>query len=423
MRVFVHVDFKGLPLSVEHLCEHLSRLRAGGADGVFLEWEDMLPYDGELRALAAEHAYTSSEVARIVAHAETLDLEIVPLVQTLGHLEFALKDGSGFEDIRENPEDWSTVCSDRAKSFLRALILQVLSFHRSSTRVHIGCDEPALHASAATHPEGAAGVLCDHVRMVTLHLHSLGKKVLMWHDGCANMPDASLRQLLECGAQVCVWDYSPTLAQGTMEFIGRIMACSDAPVFAATAWKGADGPDSLVPDMEARRGNQRAWRELLERSEPASRFEGVVLTGWSRYGHMMPLCESFPAAVPSLSMALLVWGGEREASPWREDAEWAGVHEACLALARSRTRVIAFEEERRHVTTPLCLRGATPMCKRKFREAAARLVAEIEEAGQRAEGLLRRAATGGADVDEWVGANVTHWSARARRLDLELGDC
>ena len=58
MRVIVHIDLKGLPLAPEYLCARFAELRAAGATGILLEWEDMMPWSGELSVLACPHAFT-----------------------------------------------------------------------------------------------------------------------------------------------------------------------------------------------------------------------------------------------------------------------------------------------------------------------------------------------------------------------------
>ena len=86
MQVWVHVDFKGLPVTPEYLSARFSDFRAVGATHVLLEWEDMLPYSGELACMARSNAFSVAEVESVLV-AKSLGLVVVPL-QTLGHLEF-----------------------------------------------------------------------------------------------------------------------------------------------------------------------------------------------------------------------------------------------------------------------------------------------------------------------------------------------
>ena len=149
----VHLDFKGLPLTPHSLCARLQTLRDAGATALLLEWEDMLPFSDELADCASPHAYSAAEVAQVVQRAESLGLEVIPLVQTLGHLEFALKQERR-ADLREDPHDFGTLCpaSETAAALVESLLTQVLALHPNATRVHIGCDEPQLGTLACFSP-------------------------------------------------------------------------------------------------------------------------------------------------------------------------------------------------------------------------------------------------------------------------------
>ena len=48
--------------------------------------------------------------------------------------------------------------------------------------------------------------------------------------------------------------------------------------------------------------NQKQWLMLGQKH----RFEGLILTGWSRFAHATVLCEPLPCAVPSLFLCLHV---------------------------------------------------------------------------------------------------------------------
>lgn len=53
----VHLDLKGAPPRAAYLAEVLPLLRAMGATGLLLEYEDAFPYAAPLEALRAPHAY------------------------------------------------------------------------------------------------------------------------------------------------------------------------------------------------------------------------------------------------------------------------------------------------------------------------------------------------------------------------------
>lgn len=61
-----------------------------GATGVLIEWEDTFPFNGKLvsiGSLSSLKSYTEEEVEAILKFGELCHLDIIPLVQTFGHLE------------------------------------------------------------------------------------------------------------------------------------------------------------------------------------------------------------------------------------------------------------------------------------------------------------------------------------------------
>ncbi|KAK2112452.1 hypothetical protein P7K49_012199 [Saguinus oedipus] len=68
--------------------------RALGANGLLIEYEDMFPYEGPLRLLRAKYAYSPSEIKEILHLAGLNELEVIPLVQTFGHMEVSGRNGS-----------------------------------------------------------------------------------------------------------------------------------------------------------------------------------------------------------------------------------------------------------------------------------------------------------------------------------------
>lgn len=52
--------------------------------------------------------------------------------------------------------------------------------------------------------------------------------------------------------------------------------------------------------------NQQTWLETMYRASFRHKvnFTGIAVTGWSRYDHMLSLCELLPSSIPSLAYAL-----------------------------------------------------------------------------------------------------------------------
>ncbi len=51
----------------------------------------MFPYTGIVEAASARNCFSKAEVAELLALAEQNNLEVIPLVQTFGHLEHLVR--------------------------------------------------------------------------------------------------------------------------------------------------------------------------------------------------------------------------------------------------------------------------------------------------------------------------------------------
>lgn len=86
----------------------------------------MFPYSGVLKNVVARNAYTLDQVKDILDLAEEAKLEVIPLIQTFGHMEFALKH-EPWKKLREVPDSPQALCPSRNGSlvFLKEMVKQV----------------------------------------------------------------------------------------------------------------------------------------------------------------------------------------------------------------------------------------------------------------------------------------------------------
>lgn len=87
----------------------------------------MFPFEGVLKNISAKNAYTVQQIQEILQLAELSKLEVIPLIQTFGHLEFALKHKE-WSKIREVPGSPQAICPSRNASmdFIGEMITQVI---------------------------------------------------------------------------------------------------------------------------------------------------------------------------------------------------------------------------------------------------------------------------------------------------------
>uniref|UniRef100_G1SGD5 Hexosaminidase D n=1 Tax=Oryctolagus cuniculus TaxID=9986 RepID=G1SGD5_RABIT len=296
-----------------------------GANGLLVEYEDTFPYEGRLRLLRATHAYSPSEVKEILHLARLSELEVIPLVQTFGHMEFVLKHAT-FAHLREVPPFPNTLNPHEPESLalVGAMIDQVLALHPDARWLHIGCDEvyylgegEASRRWLQQEHNNKAALCLSHMRAVASHVRAQhpGTTPLVWDDMLRDIPQdqltaSGLPQLVE----PVLWDYGADLdVHSKVLLMEKFRECRFPRLWAASAFKGATGASRALPPIEYHLHNHTQWLQVAG-SAPTDALRGIVLTGWQRYDHFSVLCELLPVGIPSLAacLQLLLHGGFTE---------------------------------------------------------------------------------------------------------------
>ena len=133
-----------------------------------------------------------------------------------------------------------------------------------------------------------------------------GVTPLMWDDmlrhwSPMDLVDSGLGELVE----PVVWVYSEDIAHLLPHYIWYMYGHVFPHVWVASAYKGAYGETAVAPDLQRHTKNNLAWLRILQATKGV-RFQGMVLTGWTRYDHFAVLCELLPVSIPSLVLNLLL---------------------------------------------------------------------------------------------------------------------
>jgi hypothetical protein len=287
----VHLDLKGVPPTFEHLLELLEVFAHCRYNAVLVEWEDMFPWTVDERFRCAT-AYTPDQVRRFNEEADRLGLEVIPLVQCLGHLEWILRT-PGLEHLRETPEGPDVIhpLAEGAGERIAALVEDVLSLTADARRFHLGGDEawsfgahPDSKAFIAEHGKGA--LYLKHIEPLLDRLDARGIRPLLWHDMMVDWDSEDLHRLA-ARADLVAWGYCghPDEIEGHWK-TDNVLRLADHgfSLWGGCAYKGADGQSADLPDPAVRERNALGWMDLHERVG----FVGVVATAWSRYsGHRL----------------------------------------------------------------------------------------------------------------------------------------
>ncbi len=145
----VHIDFRThcLMPTFEYLVETIKELARYKINAVILEWEDKFPYQSHPE-VAAPLALSPAQVGTLLDVAAQHHIQVIPLLQTLGHVEYILKHPR-FAALRERAGDISQFCPCEGGSLalITELLDELLAAHPDATFIHLGGDETWLLGS------------------------------------------------------------------------------------------------------------------------------------------------------------------------------------------------------------------------------------------------------------------------------------
>lgn len=314
----VHLDLKGAPPRVEYLHRLIELFSALDVDGLLVEYEDVFPYEGELKLLqaTAQPAYSRDEVLSMQEFARSKGMEVIPLVQTFGHMEFVLKHRSLWH-LREVAHCVGTLNPHKEEGvkLVMEMLRQVVELHPGLSTLHIGADEVYMLGEGEesklwlASPGGTLEQLfLSHVIKVARAVKEAWPHmtIIMWDD---MMRDMSLDTLKASGlvglVQPMLWDYTPNLdVNKTVSLLEKYCSAGMSDLWAASSFKGSTSVYTCVTSTQRHLDNHLQWLKVAAALSPGVNLKGIAITGWQRYDHLSVLCELIPVAIPSLTVCL-----------------------------------------------------------------------------------------------------------------------
>ncbi|GBL90718.1 Hexosaminidase D [Araneus ventricosus] len=312
---FVHLDLKGAPPIVNYYKKLFPLLHALGANGLLIEYEDMFPFHGPLEQLSARNAYTKNELNEILYLAKMNELEVIPLIQTFGHMEFVLK-LQAYQDLREVPAYPQVICpsNNGTQILLRQIIDQVIALHPQIRWLHIGSDEVYYIGECSLCQKKMRKYFMDKEDLFIYHVKNVAKYIkekyniqpIMWDDMFRMVPDETIKKSeIYKYVELMAWQYGPFVELKIPPDAWIKYGKFFNGVWVASAYKGASGANQYLTNISYHLENHMSWLNVLSKYQNEVFFKGFVLTGWQRYDHFAVLCELLPVAIPSLAVNLL----------------------------------------------------------------------------------------------------------------------
>lgn len=191
-------------------------------------------------------ALTEDEVRLLVTTAESYGMEVIPMMQTFGHMDHILRDPA-CNYLREVPDSYEQICPlhEDAMPFITSLIDEMLALHPNAKYINIGGDEtrklgrcPKCEAYVKEH--GIGRLYSQLMNRVIDYICSKGITPMIYDDMLCAHPDAL--ETLDKRAIIIYWDYWAT-APEVPHLIARY---GDSPVYTYDKrWEDGTWTDEL----------------------------------------------------------------------------------------------------------------------------------------------------------------------------------
>ena len=267
-------DFPGL-------LSHIRSLSEMGYNAVCLEAEAMLPFKSAPE-IATGLTWTNDQVAQLAALLKELDMEVIPLLQCLGHNYFILSHPE-YASLRELPGYFQQYCPtnpDTRKQYLE-MIDDILKLFPEVKRIHIGGDECRMlgacpRCKSYIEKHSVSGLYCQHVTQIVNALSERGVTSMLWSDMFEHHPEA-LEELPDT-VQIVYWNYS--MATWPRPFAVELFQKNGRHVIGASAIRCNQSSSALTPPyLESLKGIADLSLALSEHN-----VSEHMVTDWSTKG-------------------------------------------------------------------------------------------------------------------------------------------
>jgi hypothetical protein len=282
-----HLDLRIQVMKMPALKNFALKLSKEGINTLVMEWEGTYPFL-EDPLIPNRFAYSRQEVKDFINYCKTLHIDVIPLQQSFGHVEYILRNNK-YAALREDDKDFSQVCPSEPelnKELFTRLFKDMVALH-PSPYFHIGGDETHLlgHCEKCKKRAAEIGIsrlYFDHIKMLCDIVVSLGKQPVVWADIALNYPQYI--NLLPKQTIFVDWNYGWDLNRfGEHEQLVK----SGYEIWGAPAIRSS--PDNyFLTKWQSHFNNIRDFLPVCKQLG----YKGVVMTSWSTSGVYSPSYES-----------------------------------------------------------------------------------------------------------------------------------
>jgi hypothetical protein len=274
-----HVDLRIQVMTMDALKRLVETLAGFGINTLVMEWEATFPY--EKHSIISNHVcYTRSQIKSFISHCKGLGIDVIPLQQCFGHVEYILRHYR-YAHLREDKKDICQICplkESEASVLFTELFRDIANLH-PSRYFHVGGDETYLlghceKCASKADKKGKSKLFVDYMKMICEIVIRMGKQPVLWADIILSYPEAVSELPKE--TVFVDWNYG-----WEIDHFGSIKHLLDK---GCTFWGAPSlrsSPDDFyVSCWEQHLNNIRDYIPYCRRAG----YTGIVMTSWSTSG-------------------------------------------------------------------------------------------------------------------------------------------
>ena len=274
-----HIDLRIQVMTMSALRNFAKELSDFGINTLVMEWEASYPYEKHA-TISNKYSYTREEVKAFINYCDSLSIDVIPLQQCFGHVEYILRH-SRYSSLSEANKEISQVCPLKTKGdslLFSDLFADMASLH-TSKYIHIGGDETYLLGNCAECSkkaaiEGKSKLFVDYMKMICGLAVKLGKTPIMWADILLQYPEAATELPKE--TVFIEWNYGWEINR-----FGDIEKLLDKGFNFWGAPAIRSHPDNwYTTDWQKHFNNQRDFIPYARKAG----YNGMIMTSWSTSG-------------------------------------------------------------------------------------------------------------------------------------------
>ncbi len=284
-----HLDLRIQVMTPNALKLFVDEIAVLGLNTIVMEYEASYPFKKH-PLISSALSYSEKEIDDFLKYCKQKNIEVIPLQQCFGHVEFILRHEK-YAHLRENNLEISQICpikEKEAKKLFEELFSEIATKHKSPY-FHIGGDETYLLGSCTSCQQkvlksNKSKLYVDYIKMICGILKKLKKTPIMWADIILKHPEAAAQ--LPKNTIYIDWNYGWELNRhGNVAQLQKI-GCK---FWGSPALRSS--PDNYyLSNWSVHFENLRTFIPHAKKSG----YQGMVLTSWSTSGlYSFPMDQGY----------------------------------------------------------------------------------------------------------------------------------